>query len=444
VRSPATLIAAAVAALLVLQPQSASAAWAATGSGTASATGGSVQRAVAPTATQLSSSVRLDWSAVTLTEGTPATGYTVLRHYGATTTQVCSTVAPTLTCADPAPVQGAVQYGVVATYRSWTGQESPLTPFSLDLAPPTTTVTSNPAPNAAGWNQSAVTLTLTATDASGVSNITYRIGAGSPVTVAGSSTSFGVSTQGQTTITYYATDVFGNVQSTRSYTVKIDTTAPATPTIDNSIGNDSGAAGDRVTNGAAQTLTGAAEAGSTVTISRGATTLSSVVAAADGTWSAPVTLAQGVNSFTAVATDPAGNSSIPSTALTATLDQVGPTVTITDPKDGFAYVNGGGGSAPRWSGTCGGSSGACGTAADSGSGVISVTLELKETATNTCWTGSGTSYATCGSALALTGTTTWAQSIAFGVVKGRSLQLKVTATDLAGNVTVKMVSFSAS
>ena len=327
-RLPAALIATAVATLVVLQPQAASAAWAATGAGNAPAAATYVNRASAPTATQVGSTVRLDWAAVTLNEGTAATGYSLLRHTGAGVTQICTTVAPTRTCNDSAPVQGSVQYGVVARFQSWTGQESPLTSFTLDAAAPVTTLGSNPAPNGVGWNNTSVTITLSAADASPVANITYRIGAGSPVTVAGSSTSFGVSAQGQTTITYYATDTYGNVETTRFYTVKIDTTAPASPTITNSISHDSGTAGDRITNVAAQTLSGTAEAGSTVTISRGATTFPSVVAAGNGTYSVPVTLVQGANSFTAVATDQAGNNSPTSTAVTVTLDTVLPGLSI--------------------------------------------------------------------------------------------------------------------
>ena len=441
-RSPVVLIGGAVAALLVLQPQAASAAWAATGSGNAPVAATYVHRAAAPTATQVGSSVRLDWAAATLDQGTPATGYTVLRHTGVGVTQICTTVEPTRTCTDSAPVPGAVQYGVVARFRSWTGQESPLTPFSLDVLPPSTSLSSNPVPNGAGWNKSAVTLTLTANDASPVANITYRVGAGSPVTAAGSSTSFGVSAQGQSTITYYATDTFGNVEATKSYTVKIDTTAPASPTI-TTISNDSGTAGDRVTNVAAQTLSGTAEAGSTVTISRGATAFSSVVAAANGTYSVPVTLVQGANSFTAVATDQAGNNSPPSTAFTVTLDTVLPTVTITDPKNGLAYTNNSGPAATRWTNTCAGALGACGTASDSGSGVTSVTLVLRDTTANTCWTGTTTTYAACGSPLGVTGATTWSKAIVYNVVKGRSLQLTVTVTDLAGNVATGAVSFTA-
>lgn len=442
-RSPVALIAAAFATLVVLQPQTASAAWAATGTGSASAAATFVNRAAAPTATQVGSSVRLDWGAVSLNQGTPATGYTVLRHSAlGVVTPICTTVEPTRSCTDSVPLQSAVQYGLVARYQSWTGQESPLTPFSLDVAPPVTTLSSNPAPNGAGWNKTAVTITLTAADSAGVASITYRIGAGSPVTVAGSSTSFGVSAQGSTTITYSATDTYGNVEATKSSTVKIDTAAPATPTINNAISNDSGTPGDRVTNVASQTLTGTAEAGSTVTISRGGATVASVLAAANGTYSVPVTLVEGINALTAVATDPAGNASTPSGAVSVTLDTVLPVLTITDPRSGVTYKNGGQG-ADAWTATCAGTPGACGTAFDSGSGVTSVTLVLRDTTANTCWTGTGTTYATCGSQLAVTGTTNWSKGIAFQVVNSHILLLTITVTDLAGNVTTTSVGFAA-
>ena len=442
-RSPVALIGAAVAALLVLQPQAASAAWAATGSGNAPAAATYVHRAAAPTATQVGSSVRLDWAAATLDQGTPATGYTVLRHTGAGVTQICTTVEPTRSCTDSAPVPGPVQYGVVARFRSWTGQESPLTSFTLDATAPVTTLGSNPAPNGAGWNKSAVTITLTATDAaSAVASITYQIGAGSPVTVTGASTSFGVSARGRPTS--------ATTPATRSATPRPPgpTRSGSTPQRPHcrrsrSISNDSGTAGDRVTNVAAQTLSGTAEAGSTVTISRGATAFSSVVAAANGTYSVPVTLVEGANSFTAVATDQAGNNSPTSTAFTVTLDTVLPGLSITDPKNGVAYKDNSGPAAGRWANTCAGAPGACGTASDSGSGVTSVRLALRDTTANTCWTGTGTTYAACGSALGVSGTTTWSKAIAYAVVAGRSLQLTVTVTDLAGNVATTTVSFSA-
>jgi hypothetical protein len=76
--------------------------------------------------------------------------------------------------------------------------------------------------------------------------------------------------------------------------------------------------------------------------------------------------------------------------------------------------------------------------------MTSVTLTLRDTRANTCWTGSGTAYATCGAPLAVTGTTIWFKVIAFAVVTGRSLQLTATVTDLAGNVATSSVTFSAS
>ena len=155
-----------------------------------------------------------------------------------------------------------------------------------------------------------------------------------------------------------------------------------------------------------------------------------------------MTLVEGANSFTAVAVDQAGNSSTASAGFAVTLDTVAPNLVITDPRNGVAYKNGGQG-ADSWSNTCAGTPGACGTASDSGSGVTSVALTLRNTATNTCWTGAGTTYAACGSPLGLTGTTTWSLPIIYNVVKSSSLQLTLIGTDLAGNVATSTVSFTA-
>jgi hypothetical protein len=195
---------------------------------------------------------------------------------------------------------------------------------------------------------------------------------------------------------------------------------------------------------AAQTLSGTAEPGANVKISRGATTFPSTVAAANGTYSVSATLVEGVNTFTAVATDIAGNNSSASAPFNATLDTVLPTLTITDPKNGVAYRDASGMMAGRWANTCGGTTpGACGTTADSGSGVTSVTLQLRDTVTNTCWTGTLIVYGTCGSPLGVTGTTTWAKPISYLVVTAHSLELTIAVTDLAGNVTTGTVNFTA-
>ena len=104
---------------------------------------------------------------------------------------------------------------------------------SVDSTQPTTTASLNPVPNGAGWNDADVTVTLTATDASGsgVASITYSASGAQTIgstTVTGSSTSFDITTEGTTTISFHATDNVGNVESPdKTQVVKLDETDPA-------------------------------------------------------------------------------------------------------------------------------------------------------------------------------------------------------------------------
>jgi hypothetical protein len=115
--------------------------------------------------------------------------------------------------------------------------------LTLDAVPPTTTAALAPAPNAAGWNHSNITVTLSAADntgGSGVRSISYyatgaqTIGsAASPVTVtasAGTSGSFStpvdLDTEGLTDLSFFATDNAGNVEGVQSVSVRLDRTAP--------------------------------------------------------------------------------------------------------------------------------------------------------------------------------------------------------------------------
>ena len=104
------------------------------------------------------------------------------------------------------------------------------TQITITSTPPITTATVSPQPNAAGWNNSTVTVTLNATaPGSGVKQITYTLSgaqASGPTTVAGSTASFTVSSAGTTTVSYYATDNAGNVEPTEFLQVNIDETAP--------------------------------------------------------------------------------------------------------------------------------------------------------------------------------------------------------------------------
>ncbi|MCZ2976950.1 Ig-like domain-containing protein, partial [Acinetobacter baumannii] len=105
------------------------------------------------------------------------------------------------------------------------------------------------------------------------------------------------------------TDAAGNsssVNDTQTYT--IDTTAPNAPVIDPVNGIDP--------------ITGTAEPGSTVTVTYPDGSTTTVVAGPGGTWTVPNpgNLVDG-DEVTAIATDPAGNPSLPGTAI---VDAVGP------------------------------------------------------------------------------------------------------------------------
>jgi hypothetical protein len=105
---------------------------------------------------------------------------------------------------------------------------------SIDSAAPVTTASISPSPNANGWNSSNVTVTLNSTDneatgGTGTQQISYSAsgaqGIGATV-VSGTSTSFTISTEGITTVTFFATDFAGNVEAVKTVTIKLDKTPP--------------------------------------------------------------------------------------------------------------------------------------------------------------------------------------------------------------------------
>ncbi len=103
-------------------------------------------------------------------------------------------------------------------------------PTPSDATPPTTTATPSVAPNGAGWNKENVTVTLNATDNEGgsdIKEITYSVNGGQPTTEQRDSVQVPVTTEGENTIVYYATDTAGNIEEKQTTTVKIDKTAPA-------------------------------------------------------------------------------------------------------------------------------------------------------------------------------------------------------------------------
>jgi|GEM_PF-3304095 len=105
------------------------------------------------------------------------------------------------------------------------------TRIAADTTPPTTTANQTPGPNANGWNNTNVIVTLTATDnpdGSGVKQLSYTLSGAQTgsVVVPGNSASTTVSTEGLTTLTYFATDNAGNQEAPKTLSVKIDKTPP--------------------------------------------------------------------------------------------------------------------------------------------------------------------------------------------------------------------------
>jgi len=102
----------------------------------------------------------------------------------------------------------------------------------VDSVPPTTVATADPPANGQGWNTGDVTVGLAATDndgGSGVKEIAYRLTGAqtADTTVSGALASVRITTEGTTTLTYFATDKAGNVEAKKTLVVRIDTTGPA-------------------------------------------------------------------------------------------------------------------------------------------------------------------------------------------------------------------------
>jgi hypothetical protein len=117
-----------------------------------------------------------------------------------------------------------VQGTVVNALSAVLVEGTPLTPGTI--------ATLVPLPNGAGWNNSDVTVTLAAVDnsGSGIKEITYSATGAQPIgttTAAGATTTFLISKEGETTISYFATDNSGTNEAPQNITVRIDKTQPS-------------------------------------------------------------------------------------------------------------------------------------------------------------------------------------------------------------------------
>jgi len=110
----------------------------------------------------------------------------------------------------------------------------PAPTVSSDTTPPITIAALTPTPNATGWSNTNVTITLNSTDnelgGSGVQQITYSATGAqiiASMVVPGASASFTITAEGATTITFFGTDNAGNIETAKTQTIQLDKTAPS-------------------------------------------------------------------------------------------------------------------------------------------------------------------------------------------------------------------------
>lgn len=140
---------------------------------------------------------------------------------------------------------------------------------------------------------------------------------------------------GPHSLTAKATDAAGNIStSSQPFGFTVDTAIPVAPTLTSVTDDVAGGALGALTNGQLTndnlpTLTGTAEAGSTVSIYDGSTLLGTTVATG-GTWTfTPGTaLADGSHTLTVTATDAGGNISQPTTGFTIVVDATAPVTPV--------------------------------------------------------------------------------------------------------------------
>ena len=300
----------------------AQAAWSASGTGSGTVEATTVDRATAPVATIHPGLVDLSWASVMLDTNRAVDGYDVVRHVGSAVALVCTVSAPLRSCTDSAPVAKA-SYGVVARHARWVGPESPLTSVTYDVAAPLITVELSPAPNPAGWSRTAVTVTLSSTDAvSGVASVDYRVDGGPLTTIEGTSASLTISGAGVHDLQYAATDRAGNTAAATTRQVRIDPTAPLTSLSSDAVLNTAGWSTAPVN--ATLTATDAGGSG-VVSLTR---TVDDVPGTVTGATAAVRMAAEGTNALGYSAVDAAGNTESVK-AYTVKIDTVAPVTAVT-------------------------------------------------------------------------------------------------------------------
>jgi len=231
--------------------------------------------------------------------------------------------------------EGSHTFEVRATDAAGNTDASPASrSWTVDTVAPVVTIDSKPA---ALTNDTNASFGFSSEEADSTFECSLSQGAQPEAFVPCSSPkSYAPLTEGTYTFKVKATDVAGNTGAPASYSFEVDTTKPAAPSKpDLAAKSDSGASDtDDVTNDNTPTLTGSAEANSTVALFLLAegTSLGTAAANATGDYSLTVAsdkaLTDGTYSVTAKATDGAGNTSAASNARTVIVDSTPPETTI--------------------------------------------------------------------------------------------------------------------
>ena len=246
----------------------------------------------------------------------------------------------------PALLAGSHSFTAKATDNAGNTTTTSAVTATVDTAPPTETIstTLNTDTGATGTitsggvtKDNTLGLSGTVSDAGGVSSVQIYDGATllGPATISSGNWSYTTPAllAGSHSFTAKATDNAGNTTTTSAVTATVDT-APPTETISTTLNTDTGATGTITSGGVTKDntlgLSGTvSDAGgvSSVQIYDGATLLGpATISSGNWSYTTPALLA-GSHSFTAKATDNAGNTTTTS-AVTATVDTTPPTETI--------------------------------------------------------------------------------------------------------------------
>lgn len=194
--------------------------------------------------------------------------------------------------------------------------------FAVDATPPNTSITANPTANS---NSAAPSFSFSATESP--STFECRLDTGAWEACSSSKAYSGVPA-GAHVFQVRASDQYGNVDATpATYSWNIDTAAPPPPVI-------SVPSTDIFTNDSTPSVSGSAEPNTLVRVYDGAVQIGTANVNSSGAWAiGDPSLTDGAHSITARAYDAAGNISSDSVARVITVDTVNPVLEITGPAE---------------------------------------------------------------------------------------------------------------